>query len=232
VGRRPDRNPVQRRSRNPEEGRRRLLLRRRERPRPVPDAGEAEIEWGSDHHVLIVQRGTCKLYELYDVKRSGGTWKAGSARSGVSSRTGAAGRLDVGGRRGLPILPGLARYDEVAAGAITHALRFTVQRTRRAYVYPARHVASDLTDPNLPPMGLRLRLRADYPTAGFPRQARIVLEALKRYGMMVADNGSSWYITGAPDPRWSNDDLHTLGRSRGQTSRSSTPRRSILGTVP
>jgi hypothetical protein len=116
---------------------------------------------------------------------------------------------------GLPILPGLARYDEVAAGAITHALRFTVQRTRRAYVYPARHVASDLTDANLPPMGLRLRLRADYPTAGFPRQARIVLEALKRYGMMVADNGSSWYITGAPDPRWSNDDLHTLGRVPG-----------------
>jgi hypothetical protein len=103
----------------------------------------------------------------------------------------------------------------VAAGRIDHALRFTVDRTRRAYVCPARHYASDLTDPSLPPMGLRVRLRANYPTAGFPRQARVVLEALKRYGMIVADNGSSWYITGAPDPRWSNDDLHTLGRVRG-----------------
>ncbi len=88
-------------------------------------------------------------------------------------------------------------------------------RTRRAYVYPARHYASDLTDPNLPPMGLRLRLRASFDTSGFPRQARVVLEALKRYGMVVADNGSSWYITGAPDSRWSNDDLHTLGQVKG-----------------
>ena len=116
---------------------------------------------------------------------------------------------------GLPILPGLARYDDVTHGGIDHALRFTVQRTRRAYVYPARHFASDLTDPNLPPMGLRLRLRADYRTRGFPPQARAVLDALKRYGMIVADNGSNWYISGAPDPRWSNDQLHTLGRVKG-----------------
>jgi hypothetical protein len=116
---------------------------------------------------------------------------------------------------GLPILPGLARYDEVKRGVIDHALRFTVQRTRRAYVYPARHYASDSNDPNLPPMGLRLRLKADFDVSGYPRQARIVLVALKRYGMLVADNGSSWYITGAPDPRWSNDQLHTLGRVKG-----------------
>jgi hypothetical protein len=116
---------------------------------------------------------------------------------------------------GLPILPGLARYDEVARGRIDHALRFTVERTRRSYVYPARHFASDHTDAALPPMGLRVRLRADFPTRGFPPQARVVLEALKRYGMIVADNGSDWYITGAPDPRWSNDDLHSLGRVRG-----------------
>ena len=116
---------------------------------------------------------------------------------------------------GLPILPGLARYDEVKAGAIKHALRFTVSRTRRAYVYPARHFASDRTDPNLPPMGLRLRLRASFDTSGFPRQSRIVLEALKRYGMIVADNGADWYVTGAPSPGWSNDDLHTLGRVTG-----------------
>jgi hypothetical protein len=104
---------------------------------------------------------------------------------------------------------------EVATGSIDHALRFTVQRTRRAYVYPARHYASSLTDPSLPPMGLRLRLKAIFDTSGFPPQARVVLEALKQYGMMVADNGSSWYISGAPDLHWSNDALHTLGRVKG-----------------
>ena len=98
--------------------------------------------------------------------------------------------------------------------------------TRRAYVWPARHFASDLTDPDLPPMGLRVRLRADYPTKGFPPQARAVLEALKAYGMIVADNGSDWYVSGAPDPRWDNDDLHTLGRSAGRRSRSWTRPRS------
>ena len=94
-------------------------------------------------------------------------------------------------------------------------LRFTVRRTRRAYVYPARHFASDATDAALPPMGLRVRLKASFDTRPFPRQARIVLEALKRYGMIVADNGSDWYISGAPDPRWSNDQLHTLHRVTG-----------------
>ena len=116
---------------------------------------------------------------------------------------------------GLPILPGLARYDEVARGRIDHALRFTVDRTRRAYVWPARHFASDLVDPALPPMGLRVRLKRGYPIARFPRQARVVLRALKEYGMVVSDNGSSWYITGAPHARWSNEDLHTLHRVPG-----------------
>ncbi|MGZ4352225.1 MAG: hypothetical protein ACXVZ4_01650, partial [Gaiellaceae bacterium] len=117
---------------------------------------------------------------------------------------------------GLPILPGLARWDgDASTDAIRHALRFTVEHTRRAYVYPARHYASDSTDPSLPPMGLRVRLKASFETSGFPRQARIVLEALKRYGMILADNGAPWYVTGAPDPRWSNDDLHTLHRVTG-----------------
>jgi hypothetical protein len=111
---------------------------------------------------------------------------------------------------GLPILPGLARFEDVARGRIDHALRVTVSRTRRAYVWPARHVASSDTDPALPRMGERLRLKRSYPIAGFPRQARIVLQALKDYGLIVADNGSDWYVTGAPDPRWSNDQLHTL----------------------
>lgn len=181
---------------------------------PIPP--NVRIEGGSDRHALIVERGACRLYELYHLRRAGKRWTAGSGAiwSLRSNRLRPAGWTSADAA-GLPILPGLARYEEVAAGRIEHALRFTVERTRRAYVYPARHYASDSDDPTLPPMGLRVRLRADYPTAGFPPQARVVLEALKRYGMIVADNGASWYITGAPDPRWSNDDLHTLGQVKG-----------------
>ncbi|MGB2952169.1 MAG: hypothetical protein WBB74_02115, partial [Gaiellaceae bacterium] len=116
---------------------------------------------------------------------------------------------------GLPIFPGLARYDEVRRGVIGHALRFTAPRTRRAYLWPARHFASDSNDPSLPPMGLRVRLKASFDVRPFPRQARIVLIALKRYGMILADNGSSWYVSGAPNAGWSNDQLHTLGRVKG-----------------
>jgi hypothetical protein len=107
----------------------------------------------------------------------------------------------------------------VAAGHINHAIRFTVSRSRRAYVYPARHYASSLTSRSLPPMGLRLRLRRDFPVKSFPRQARVVLVALKRYGMIVADNGTSWYLSGAPDARWDNDQLHTLGKVKGSDFR-------------
>jgi hypothetical protein len=169
-----------------------------------------------DRHALIVDRSTCTLYELFALRRGGSGWTAGSGAiwSLRSNRLRPAGWTSADAA-GLPILPGLARWDEVARGRIDHALRFTVSRTRRAYVYPARHYASDLTDPALPPMGLRVRLKASFDTSPFPRQARIVLEALKRYGMMVADNGSDWYVSGAPDPHWSNDDLHTLGRVKG-----------------
>jgi hypothetical protein len=111
---------------------------------------------------------------------------------------------------GLPIYPGLVRYDEVASGVIRHALRFTVPRTQRAYVWPARHFASSGTDPNLPPMGLRVRLKASVDISGYPQHARVILQALKDYGMMLADNGSAWYISGAPDPRWDNDVLHAM----------------------
>jgi hypothetical protein len=183
-------------------------------PYPIPT--KPKIEFGSDHHVLIVDSSACRLYELFDARKRGGKWRAGSGAiwSLASNALRPAGWTSADAA-GLPVLPGLARFDEVAAGRIDHALRFTVQRTRRAYVYPARHHASTLTDPNLPPMGLRLRLRADFDTSSFPAQARVVLEALKRYGMMVADNGSSWYISGTPDARWDNDDLHSLGRVRG-----------------
>ena len=158
----------------------------------------------------------CKLYELYALQRSGSTWHAGSGAiwSLRSNKVRPAGWTSADAA-GLPIMPGLVRWSEVAQGHIDHALRFTVERTRRAYVYPARHYASDLTDPSLPPMGLRVRLRADYPIGSFPPQARVLLQALKTYGMIVADNGTSWYITGEPSPRWSNDDLHTIGRVPG-----------------
>ena len=181
---------------------------------PIP-AG-VHIEGGSDHHALLVDRSACRLYELGGLERRGARWHAwaGATWSLRSNKVRPAGWTS-SDAAGLPILPGLARYDEVKAGAIRHALRFTVSRTRRAFVYPARHFASSLTDPNLPPMGLRLRLRASFDTSGFPRQSRIVLEALKRYGMIVADNGSDWYVTGAPSPGWSNDDLHSLGRVPG-----------------
>ena len=187
---------------------------------PVPDPPSVPIEGDpnrdGDRHALIVDRDTCTLYELYALHRTGTGWAAGSGAiwSLRSNKLRPAGWTSADAA-GLPILPGLARYDEVAAGAIDHALRFTAQRTRRAYIYPARHFASDSTDPSLPPMGLRVRLKASFDTRGFPPQARIVLEALKRYGMILADNGSPWYISGAPDPRWSNDDLHALGRLTG-----------------
>jgi hypothetical protein len=187
-------------------------------PYPIPKnvAIEGGRQSDGDRHAIIVDRSTCKLYELYALYPQGGGWKAGSgAIWNLSSN-----RLRPSGwtsadAAGLPIFPGLARYDEFKHGAIDHALRFTVSRTRKAFVYPARHYASDLTDPSLPPMGLRVRLKASFDTRPFPPQARVVLEALKRYGMIVADNGSDWYISGAPDARWSNDQLHTLGRVTG-----------------
>jgi hypothetical protein len=185
-------------------------------PGPYPIPSTVQIEGGGDRHAIIVDKDACKLYELYALQKSGKSWTAGSGAiwSLGSNALRPAGWTSADAA-GLPILPGLARYDEVARGVIDHALRFTVAHTRRAYVYPARHYASSLTDPSLPPMGLPVRLKAGFDTSGFPPQARVVLEALKRYGMLVADNGSNWYISGAPDSRWNNDDLHTLGQVKG-----------------
>jgi hypothetical protein len=183
-------------------------------PGPYPIPRNVRIEGGSDRHAIIVDRESCRLYELFALSTDHRSAGSGAVWSLRSNRLRPAGWTSADAA-GLPILPGLARWDEVARGRIDHALRFTVERTRRAYVYPARHYASDSTDPSLPPMGLRVRLKASFDTSGFPRQARVVLEALKRYGMIVADNGSSWYISGAPDPHWSNDDLHQLGRVKG-----------------
>jgi hypothetical protein len=187
---------------------------------PYPIPRNVKIEGGrssrGDRHALIVDRSSCRLYELYALYPKGRGWRAGSGAiwSLRSNRLRPAGWTSADAA-GLPIFPGLARYDEVKRGVIDHALRFTVQRTRRAYVFPARHFASESTDSSLPPMGLRLRLKASFDMSGFPGQARIILVALKRYGMLVADNGSDWYITGAPDSHWSNDQLHTLSRVKG-----------------
>jgi hypothetical protein len=181
---------------------------------PIPK--RVHVEGGSDHHALLLDRDACRLYELGGLEKQNGRWHAwaGATWNLRSNRVRPAGWTSADAA-GLPIFPGLARWDEARRGVIDHALRFTVERTRRAYLYPARHYASDLTDPNLPPMGLRVRLKAGFDIRPYPKQARIVLTALKRYGMIVADNGADWYISGAPSPGWSNDQLHTLGRVKG-----------------
>jgi hypothetical protein len=181
---------------------------------PIPRG--VHVEGGSDHHALLVDRSSCRLYELGGLTRARGGWHAwaGAVWSLRSTGLRPAGWTSADAA-GLPILPGLARFAEARRGVIGHALRFTAPRTRRAYVWPARHYASSSSDPSLPPMGLRVRLRAGFDTSGFPRQARIVLAALKRYGMILADNGSPWYVSGAPSPGWSNEQLHTLHRVRG-----------------
>jgi hypothetical protein len=182
---------------------------------PIPK--RVHIEYGSDHHALLIDRDACRLYELGGLERTGSRWHAwaGAVWSLGSNRLRPAGWTSADAA-GLPIFPGLARWDEARRGVIDHALRFTAVRTRRAYVWPARHFASSSTDPSLPPMGLRVRLKASFDIGPFPRQARIVLVALKRYGMILADNGSPWFVSGAPDPRWSNDQLHALGRVPGR----------------
>ncbi len=185
---------------------------------PVPP--HVHIEGGShatgDRHAILVDRSACRLYELYDLRHSARGWTAGSgAVWSLRSNHLRPACWTSADAAGLPIFPGLARWDEVARGVIDHALRFTAPRTRRAYVYPARHYASSSNDPSLPPMGLRVRLKANVNVASFPRQARVVLRALQRYGVILADNGSPWYVSGAPNRRWSNDDLHSLGRLSG-----------------
>lgn len=180
-------------------------------PGPYPVPPDAPVENGGDQHVLVVDSGNCMLYELYHAEYNGDGWDAGSgAVFDLSSNDLRPAGWTSADAAGLPIFPGLARYDEVEAGAIHHALRFTVQESQMAYILPATHWASDSDDPDLPPMGLRLRLKADYDLSGYTGQARVILEALKTYGMIVADNGTSWFITGASDPRWDDDDLNQL----------------------
>jgi hypothetical protein len=192
-------------------------------PGPYPIPANAPVEGAGeegDRHVLVLQEGSCKLYELYnaqrDAQRAAGGWDAGSGavfdlRSNALRPNG----WTSADAAGLPIFPLLVRYPEVRAGRIDHALRVTVQRTQAGFIHPATHFASSSTDPSLPPMGLRLRLKASYSLAGFHGESLVVLRALKRYGLIVADNGSSWYITGAPDPRWRDEDLEQIKRVPG-----------------
>ena len=190
-------------------------------PYPLPRGVPIEGGYGSsgDRHVIVVNRDTCTDYELFAAypHDGGKRWTAGSGAifNLRSDHLRPAGWTSADAA-GLPILPGLARYDEVAAGVIDHALRFTAPCSAPRYVYPARHEASTCHGANLPPMGLRVRLKAGVKISGLPYQARVVAQALKRYGMILADNGSPWYISGAPNPHWSNDALHLLDRLTGR----------------
>jgi hypothetical protein len=187
-------------------------------PGPMPMPSNALIEGypkpgNGDRHVLVLDNSGCWLYELGNARFTKNVWSADAA---------AVWDMTVNEQRpytwtsadaaGLPIFPGLARYDEVAAGAIHHALRFTVPKTRQAFTSPASHWASSITDPNAPPMGMRLRLKAAFDVSKFSGPNQVILRALKQYGLILADNGSAIYISGAPDPRWNNDDLHNLGQ--------------------
>jgi hypothetical protein len=158
---------------------------------------------GGDRHAIVVDAGTCTLFETWDTHRTATGWYAGSGAvwSLRSNRLRPAGWTSADAA-GLPILPGLLRYDEVAAGRVDHAIRFTVPTTSRAYVWPARHQAGSTADPRYPPMGARFRLKASYPVRGYTRAAAVVLVAMKRYGMVVADNGSPWFFQGTSDTRW------------------------------
>jgi hypothetical protein len=191
-------------------------------PGPYPIPPNPPIEGGQngtgDRHLLVVDRDNWKLYELFAAQRSGSSWHAGSgAIFDLNTNVLRPAGWTSADAAGLPIFPGLVRYDEaVEQRAIRHALRFTVARSRRGYVYPARHFASSRTDPNLPPMGMRVRLKASFNITSFPPNVQVILTALKRYGMFVADNGSNWFVSGAPDTRWNDSELATLRRVKGR----------------
>ncbi len=184
-------------------------------PGPFPVPLDAPVEGGAgadgDRHVLALRSGTCELFELYRAFRTADGWAADSgARFDLSTNELRPDGWTSADAAGLPIVPGLVRYDEVAAGEIRHAIRVTFSRTQRGYIAPATHFASSDTDPTLPPMGLRLRLRADYDLSGVTGQARVIAVAMQRYGLIVADNGSNWFFQGAPSTGWDDDDLNQL----------------------
>lgn len=185
-------------------------------PGPFPIPLDADTEGGSDAHVLVVQQGTCTLYELFAAGRSGNGWRADSGAK-WDLRTGALRPIGwtSADAAGLAILPGLVRYDEVAGGVIRHAIRVTFSSTQRCFILPATHAASSNTNPDLPAMGQRLRLSADFDTSHLTGAAKVIAVAMQQYGLIVADNGSNWYFQGSTDPRWDDDDLNQLKRIPG-----------------
>ena len=181
---------------------------------PIPRS--PRIEGGSDRHIIMLDSETCRLYELFAAERTASGWHAGSGATwNLTSNALRHDGWTSADAAGLPIYSGLVRQDEVAGRAIRHAIRFTAPQTCDGYIYPARHEAGSGSCAVLPPMGLRVRLKASVSLSGFGGQARIVLSALKTYGMILADNGSPWYITGAPNSGWDDDVLHELGRIKG-----------------
>jgi len=184
-------------------------------PGPYPFPSNAPVEGGpgstGDRHVIVIDRDNCVLYETYASYYVGPGWNVGSGA--IFHFNSDALRPDgwtSADAAGLPIFAGLVRYYEVQQGAIDHALRFTVHKTQEGYIHPATHWASNSTDPNLPPMGLRVRLKASYDISHFTGESKVVLVALKKYGMIVADNGSDWYITGETNTSWDDNDLNQL----------------------
>lgn len=180
-------------------------------PGPYPFPANPAIENGGDLHVLMVDKDACRLYELYHAEKNGDAWTGGSgAIWDLNSNALRPDGWTSADAAGLPILPGLVRYEDIAGGGIDHALRVTVPVSQHAYLWPARHYASDDTHPSATPMGLRVRLKASFDISGFPPQTQAVLLALRQYGMIVADNGTGGYVSGAPDPAWDDDDLHSM----------------------
>jgi len=189
-------------------------------PGPYPIPLDAPIEGGpsssGDRHVIAVDLAACMLYEIGNAYPSPPGWRAsGGAKFNLRSNKLRKVGWTSADAAGLPIFPGLVRRDEVKSGAIKHALRFTVSKTQRAYVLPATHYASTNTDANLPPMGLRLRLKASFNLSGFSKDNQVILTAMKKYGIIVADNGSDWYISGAPDSQWNDEELSQLSKVKG-----------------
>jgi hypothetical protein len=179
-------------------------------PGPYPIPNNAPVEVGDDRHLLVLQKGTCLLYEMYNTHKTTNGWSADSgAIFDLSSNKLRPERWTSADAAGLPIFAGLIRYDEVAAGEIKHAIRFTAPRTQKGYIHPAVHYAGS-NDTALPPMGLRVRLKADYDISKLTGQAKVIATAMKKYGMILADNGSPWFFGGAPDPRWKDDELNQL----------------------
>lgn len=182
-------------------------------PGPYPIPANAPVESGTDAHVLVAQSGTCRLFEMGNASKdsTGPGWHAsGGAVFNFNSNALRPDCWTSADAAGLPILPGLVRYDEVQSGQIKHAVRFTVVHSRRAFVHPATHYASSNTSANLPPMGMRVRMKANYDLSNLTGNSRIILTALKKYGMFVADNGSNWYISGSTDGRWNDIDLNQM----------------------